>query len=91
MLSLVQPVTLNLRYAATSAVDKSASVVHTLPWVHLTSAYCASFVGRVIFVMIVILKGYSIVTNSSPKDASYSFDGLHVTAKGIQLHIFDSL
>ncbi len=61
MLSLVQPVTLNLRYAATSAVDKSASIVHTLPWVHLKPAYRASLVGRVIFVIIVILKGFPML------------------------------
>lgn len=61
MLSHVQPVTLNLRYATTSAVDKSASVVHTLPWVHFTPADCASLVGRVIFVMIVILKGFAMI------------------------------
>src|SRR2546426_10973852 len=61
MLSLVEPVTLNLRYATTRAVDKSASVVYTLPGVHFTSANCASLVGRVIFVMIVILKGFAMI------------------------------
>lgn len=58
LLSLVQSITLDFCYAATGTVDKSATVVHALAWVNLTSADCTGFVARVIFVMIVILKGF---------------------------------
>jgi len=37
-------------------VDKTAPIVQTFVLVHLSTAYRTSLVGRVIFVMIVILK-----------------------------------
>ena len=54
--SLVQPVALDFCDAATAAVNESASVVHALARVNLTSANRTGLVTRVILVMIVILK-----------------------------------
>lgn len=37
---------------------ESASIVRAFSWVNFTPANCTGFIARVIFVMIVILKGF---------------------------------
>ncbi len=59
-LSRVQSITLDFCYSAASTVDESATVVRTLAWINLKSADCTGLVARVIFVMIVILKGFPL-------------------------------
>ncbi len=56
MLGFVQAVALNLCDSMTRPVDQFSTVVHAFAGVDFASTNRTGFVGRVIFVMIVILK-----------------------------------